>query len=103
MVNLIYDSSDKTQKGVSKAKLNAGDNIVIVKIEAIREPGFNLLLYTQKLGQKFQENVLDKKVIQFLLLYVRLFDPILGSWTAKDVRFGDLMKMENYIINIFSH
>ena len=43
--DLIYDSSDKTQKGFSKAKLNAGDNILIVKIEAIREPGFNLLLY----------------------------------------------------------
>ena len=35
----------KLKKKLSKAKLKKGDNIVIVKIEAIREPGFNLLLY----------------------------------------------------------
>tara|TARA_B100000073_G_scaffold151731_1_gene125174 strand:- start:16 stop:4962 length:4947 start_codon:yes stop_codon:yes gene_type:complete len=93
--DLIYDSSDKTQKGVSKAKLNAGDNIVIVKIEAIREPGFNLLLYPSSRAE-ISGKVVNNKGIPVPYAYVRLFDPVLGSWTV-----GDADENGDYIINIF--
>ena len=91
----IYDRQMSMQNELNRGSLVKGGNMVCVKVEAIKEPGFNLLLYPESRAE-IKGKVLDKdgKIVPFAK--VRVYEINSGRW------HGDNTDAEgNYEIDIF--
>ena len=92
---IIYDPNSNVKSEFSRGLLKAGDNLVIVKIDAIREPGFNLVLYPETRAE-VSGKVLDSFGKPVPYASVRLYELNEKRWVS-----GDANSKGEYTLNIF--
>ena len=77
--NKIYDRLTSKRDEFSRGTLNKGDNLIIVKIEAIKEPGFNLILYPESRAE-ISGIIKDKSGNPVPFANVRVYEINSESW-----------------------
>ena len=91
----VFDPRANNEEDFSRAKLNKGDNIACLKIEAVKEPGVNLIIYPESRAE-VSGKVIDKDGNPVPFANVRFYELNKERWAGDDTDING-----NYSINIF--